>query len=337
MKGISIIICTYNGSSRLPQTLRHLAAQQCDGIAWEVILVNNGSTDNADIVASQIWRDVGSPVPMRVLNMPAPGKSHALTLGFQEAKYDYLVICDDDNWLMPDYLRLAFAIMEKHPDYGIVGGRAEAVADKPLPEWFYEMQYAYACGCPHNVSADITGDAMLWGAGMVLRKQVALAIMHPQCPTVLTGRKGKELTAGEDDEKCVRTWLMGYKTLFDYRLQLQHYMPEARLNASYATRLKNGFQEQGPYIAAYRRLFDFQYRYKPKYHPAVRFSAWLLSFITGKKDARRISAEFLFIATGNSIWKNDYIANAIAFRNFIAQNKLMYSGNQPKANQVGKV
>ncbi len=322
--GFSIIVCTFNGATRLAATLQSLAALNRQGCRVELIVVNNACTDDTDAVVAGTWHQSGTPFPMRLLHMPTPGKSHALMLAFDEAAFELIVICDDDNRLSPDYLQVAADIMAGDPRIGIAGGRAEAVADQPLPAWFYEIQYAYACGCPYNISADFTGRAMLWGAGMVLRKKVATTIMHPDCPTALTGRNAGRLTAGEDDEKCVRTWLLGYKTWFDYRLLLWHFMPAERLTQDYAARLQQGFTEQGPYISAYRRLFDYQFRYRHSYHPLRQFFAWIISILMGKASMRKASSEMLTIATGIQWWSNPFINNALNFQAFANSRGLMY-------------
>ena len=313
--GITVVVCTYNGAERLANTLQHLAAQGLPTTQWELLLVNNASTDATASLGPQLWKQTGCKAQARFLEQPTPGKSHALMLAFQQAKYRYIIICDDDNWLSPNYLQLALEIMENHPDYGIVGGRAEAVADEPLPEWFYEHQYAYACGCPHSVSANFTGTGMMWGAGMVLRTLVAKAILNPCLPTSLTGRLADQLTAGEDDEKCVRTWLMGFYTYFDYRLMLWHYMPARRLNEAYLTNLLKGFVNQGALIAAYRRTYNYNFKYKRSYHWLFQLPAWLYHAVAGNRNKRRISAGYLFLSTNIKFWCTPEINKAVSFFN----------------------
>ena len=71
---ISVIICTYNGASRLPATLEKLAAQSVPAeCPWEVLLIDNASTDDTAAVAKQIAIDF--PAPLRVLHEPTPGKA----------------------------------------------------------------------------------------------------------------------------------------------------------------------------------------------------------------------------------------------------------------------
>ncbi len=54
--GASVIVCCYNSAARLPHTLAHLAGQIVpEDFFWEIILVNNASTDNTVECATAIW------------------------------------------------------------------------------------------------------------------------------------------------------------------------------------------------------------------------------------------------------------------------------------------
>jgi glycosyltransferase involved in cell wall biosynthesis len=54
--GVSIIICCHNSAKLLPQTLAHLKAQKNEAnVAWEVIVVDNASTDETSRVSLSLW------------------------------------------------------------------------------------------------------------------------------------------------------------------------------------------------------------------------------------------------------------------------------------------
>lgn len=315
---ISVIICTYNGAERLPETLKHLAAQNTEKEDWEILLINNASTDNTEEVAKEYWQKLGEPVPLKYYYVETPGKSHCLSFASQAAKGKYILICDDDNWLDKNYLRIALNVMNLNPTYGIVGGRAEAVSDNVIPDWFYEVQYAYACGSPYKVSMDVTGIGLLWGAGMVIRTNLAKIILHPDMPTILTGRKGNLLTAGEDDEKCLRTWLTGYKTYFNYQLLLYHFIPEYRLNSAYRDRLIEGFKEQGPIIGSYRRLYDLlQNGTSTNIILFKQLLAYLVNSLKGNADGKRIAADNIFFISGWYWCRSESNKKVMAFYQFM--------------------
>src|SRR5204862_1563308 len=89
----------------------------------EVIVIDNNSNDNTDLVAQRTWERLGSPLEFRVIREPRPGKTHAQRTGLTEAKNEIIVFCDDDNWLSPDYLTVAKEIFS---DLRIGGGSGQA-------------------------------------------------------------------------------------------------------------------------------------------------------------------------------------------------------------------
>ena len=119
--GISVIICCYNSSKRLPDTLKHLASQKlAKDINWEVIVIDNASTDDTAVIAQREWDSYRQLSPaFTVLKEPRPGKNFAFKTGVYAAKYEYLLTCDDDNWLSPDYIKLAFDFMYAYARAGL--------------------------------------------------------------------------------------------------------------------------------------------------------------------------------------------------------------------------
>src|SRR6185437_8424396 len=106
--GISVIICCYNSATRLPETLKHLAAQHCPELNWELLIIDNASSDATSAEAPALWMQFGSTVPMRVIPEPTAGLSHARNKGVAEARHELILFCDDDNHFAPDYLHRAY-------------------------------------------------------------------------------------------------------------------------------------------------------------------------------------------------------------------------------------
>ena len=80
--GVSIAICTFNGEERLPATISHLKRQSTDKrLDWEVIVIDNASTDSTARVARECWGDDG-PAPMRIIHEPRLGLVHARERAF---------------------------------------------------------------------------------------------------------------------------------------------------------------------------------------------------------------------------------------------------------------
>src|SRR5262245_25235902 len=101
MATASIIIATYNRAPLLDECLRHLAGQRYEA-GDEVIVVDNGSTDDTDAV---IVRHVSTfPVPLRSMRERRAGKSHALAAGLAVARGDILLFTDDDVNVRSEWL-----------------------------------------------------------------------------------------------------------------------------------------------------------------------------------------------------------------------------------------
>jgi len=221
------------------------------GLAWEVVVVDNASTDDTYRVATQLA--AGHPdVPFNVMQEPTPGKSYALDAGILAARFRYLIICDDDNWLDESYVSTAYALMQASPGAGVLGGLGEPVFESAPPAWFEKYASDYAAGPQGGVTGDITTSrGWVVGAGMVLNKQAWLRVKEKGYAGVLTCRKGDSLSAGGDVEMCYLLRLFGYSVLYDPRLRFKHFLPAQRLNWRYVTRLYEGSAEGSMYLQCY--------------------------------------------------------------------------------------
>lgn len=90
---ISVIIPVFNVSEYLPTCLDSLCHQSLSD--FEVICINDGSTDGS----SEILESYRSRLHMTVINQENAGLSAARNRGIREAKGDYLLFLDSDDWL----------------------------------------------------------------------------------------------------------------------------------------------------------------------------------------------------------------------------------------------
>ncbi|GGF20498.1 glycosyltransferase [Hymenobacter cavernae] len=263
--GVSVLICTYNGAQRLTPTLEHLARQQvAAGTAWEVILVDNGSTDNSLALGMACWNHNGSPVPLRTFLQPVPGKNNALELAYQEAAYEYMCIVDDDNWLEDNYLQSGFDLLSRQDTIGVLGGSNKGAFEVPPPAWFARVSRIYAVGEPLvftgtppqqlTTLGKIT-QGTPWGAGLFIRHAAWRLLKEANFESLFTGRIGeKQLSAGEDDELCYAVRLIGYELWYEPALRLTHFMTKGRLTTDYVPRIIHSFSQTYSRLSAYRRL-----------------------------------------------------------------------------------
>jgi glycosyltransferase involved in cell wall biosynthesis len=254
-QGISIIICCFNSRLLLEQTLKHIGAQNIGEIACEVILVDNASTDNTQQTAESIWRVNGSDkINLKIVYEPQPGLSYARKRGINESVYDYIIFCDDDNWLNENYAQNTFKLFQSNEDAAILGGiataRFEDISSKP--KWFDKFYHGYAIG-PQGIEESYVN--IVYGAGMAARKSFLKKIID-MYPMILHGRKQQQLTAGDDAEICFRMRLAGYKILFSPELTFQHFLTVKRLNWNYLKKLHTGFARSHVILKLYERALN---------------------------------------------------------------------------------
>lgn len=241
-KGISIIICCYNSESRLPKTLEHLAKQEIrTDIPVELLLINNASTDCTKEVAREEWKQYNSRFQFRMVDEEKPGQMFARQKGVQESLYEYVLFCDDDNWLQSDYLQKAFDLMVSNTKIGALGGQSKAVGDNGFPEWFSDFEAGYAVGKQADESGDVSKRGYLWGAGLISRRGLLKKIFDANYPLLIEGRTGEKLISGDDSEISKRILLLGYTLHYDSSLVFYHYMPPGRLTWTYRKNLYEGF------------------------------------------------------------------------------------------------
>jgi cellulose synthase/poly-beta-1,6-N-acetylglucosamine synthase-like glycosyltransferase len=255
MYGVSVVVCCHNSAARIGPTLEHLARQR-PRCAWEVIVVDNGSCDDTVAVAGLTWQEHGSPAPLRVVSEPQLGLTFARACGISEAQHEYVVFCDDDNWLDADYLQQAVEIIDSEPEIGALGGICRAASDAEIPAWFWSYAHEYAVGAQALESGDITSRRLLWGAGMVLRRSAIQHIMAEGVRTLLTDRRGTELTTGGDSEICKWLILAGYRLWYDERLKLTHFIRPDRLTKEHCQRLRAANDAAGGLLKPYQFVID---------------------------------------------------------------------------------
>jgi len=162
--------------------------------------------------------------------------------GLETSSQPLIVFVDDDNLVANNYISRAFYLMKAHKEVGLAGGLGFPVSTVPLPEWFGKYQGAYAVGPQAENEGVISMErTYLHGAGLVMRKDVWQHIMNNSFNFVLSGRKGKLMSSGEDSEISSAYRMTGYDLWYDPKLQFQHIIPENRLNWNYLVRLAREF------------------------------------------------------------------------------------------------
>lgn len=292
-KGVTILICTYNGALRLPVTLRHIAAQQMvAGIRCELIIVDNASTDDTVATIRREWQQYPGAMDIRVLTEAKAGLTYARDTGIRHAQYDYVILCDDDNWLSPDYVQKAFTVMEQDPAIGILGGHGHFVYETPAPSWLLACNL-YAGG-PQATRSGAVKDLIVYGAGAVLRKPAYEQVCQKGFTSALTDRRGSLLSSGGDHELCYVLALAGYSIWYEEALHFDHFITTNRLTLpyylTYIEESSHCFAVLEPYkiLLKTQRTSPLQFRWellKSCWYHVKKISALFFSRLAGGRPA----------------------------------------------------
>lgn len=247
--GISVIICTYNGINRIKPALEAIENQETE-YSIELIVVNNCSSDGTPAFVESCLKE--SKLDWRLVSEATSGLVHARWKGINEAKYDYLLFCDDDNYLAADYCQIGLGIFLKDSHIGIIGGNGIPEIAGEKPNWFEKFSHSYAVGDLGKKSGIQPYSSYHYGAGIFFNKEALLKLQEKGFKSVLTGRTKAVLSAGEDVELCYAVQLLGYKLCFEERLRFAHLIESHRLDWEYYLKLKKGISSSFPILNAYQ-------------------------------------------------------------------------------------
>ena len=93
---VSVVIPTYNRAAKLRQALRSLAAQSAPPDTYEVVVVDDGSTDTTSTVVEQLRPELPAPLPVRYIAAPHRGPSATRNTGIEQAAAPVILFMDDD-------------------------------------------------------------------------------------------------------------------------------------------------------------------------------------------------------------------------------------------------
>lgn len=200
---VSIIIPCYNHGHYLSRAIDSVLSQDSDN--YELIVVNDGSTDDtSDIVKQYITHNPSRRILL--IEQENGGPSKARNVGISNAKGEYILLLDADDWISSSYVSEGLDFFGTNEDY---------VAFRPIVQW-------------HNIQTKEFG----YDGGYSNYRNMLL--YGQNCQLIM--RKGDILSAGGFDESMrdgIEDWeffiryLYGEKKIYNSRSVLYHYQKNA--------------------------------------------------------------------------------------------------------------
>lgn len=226
-------MATRNGAQTLPNVLEGYCRLQAPGQPWQLIIVENGSSDGSGALIAQYQ----ARLPLHLLRTSHQSRKAALNLavewtlrhGAQDALF---IFCDDDAIPAPDWLRQWERCAAVHADYAVFGGAVEAAWAEPPPAWLPRL---VPTGPTFGVTAaDLSEGPLFPGlvrdSNMAVRRAVFEAGYRHHAPSCA------------DDDPCAcdgeseltrRLAMAGYTAWFHPQARVTHHIPRHQLTLDY--------------------------------------------------------------------------------------------------------
>lgn len=227
----SVIFCTYNREKYIYNAMKSIAEQDFSSQDYEIVLVNNNSTDSTESICNQFQKDYPHIV-FRYFLETNQGLSYARNRGVAESRGEILVFVDDDATTFDHYLSSIDILFKEHPSVRACGGPIQPVYEVTKPKWLshYTEQLIGGALYEGDKVKPFRNGRYPGGGNSAFRKEIfdIYGLFN-----VELGRKGTGLIGAE--EKDLYDRLTRGKEQFFYlpQMGIYHYIPEKKLTEAH--------------------------------------------------------------------------------------------------------
>ncbi|MGK7872358.1 MAG: hormogonium polysaccharide biosynthesis glycosyltransferase HpsE [Xenococcaceae cyanobacterium] len=230
----TVAIPTYNGETRLPLVLDRLRSQvNTEQLSWEIIVVDNNSTDNTAQVVQENQANWHHAYPLKYCFEPEQGAAFARKRAVKEAQGELIGFLDDDNLPAPDWVAAAYLFAKEHPAAGAYGSQIHGAFEVEPPPNFERIKAFLAI--TERGSEPLLYNPKLKllppSAGLVVCKEAWLKCVPSRC--ILSGRVPGSMLTGEDLEVLAYIQQAGWEIWYNPRMEVEHKIPASRLTRDY--------------------------------------------------------------------------------------------------------
>jgi glycosyltransferase involved in cell wall biosynthesis len=231
---ITVALCTWNRAQLLDRTLDSLSRLRIPpDLDWEVLVVNNRSTDEtADVLSRHSTR-----LPLNRLDEPRAGVAHARNRGLHAARGRLLLWTDDDVEVDTGWVEAYLAAEQEFPAASFWGGRIDPWFETERPEW---LRRAWP------LVSDVYGERRLADRPLPIddvarlpygANYAAVTEVHRRYPfdTRLGRRRGQRL-AGEETDAMLRMLKDGHLAWWLPLPRVRHWVPREAMTLDYLAR-----------------------------------------------------------------------------------------------------
>ncbi|HQF20600.1 MAG TPA: glycosyltransferase [Kiritimatiellia bacterium] len=225
----TVCICTRNRVKYLGPTIESVLAQKVSSGAFDVLVVDNGSTDGtSEMIAARFGR--GTCEPVRCIREEVPGLSRARNRAIAETIGDFIVFLDDDAIPEPGWLQAIVAGFGAAEIQVVGGAVVPAYEQAPPPWWSARIELVFA---PHVSTFErhrVSQGEYPHGANIAFRRAVfaRVGLFREDL-----GYSGNKLIPAEESELLLRIEKSGGAILYEPAAVVRHLIPASRMDRKY--------------------------------------------------------------------------------------------------------
>jgi glycosyltransferase involved in cell wall biosynthesis len=259
---LSVVVCTYNRADLLKDCLESLYGQSAGESDYEVIVVDNNSTDRTEEVTRGFS---GRHSNCRYVLETTVGLSHARNRGYIEARGEYVAYIDDDARAYKDWVESIIGFTRRRPEVPAFGGPYNGFNLTELPGWYKASYGSWSLG---NQERPITDREWINGMNMAFNRSV---LMELGGFNTALGMSGSKVSYGEETNLVVRIRATGRQVFYLPDMVVDHLIPEYKM--SLAWMLKSN------YINGFTALETFGFKKEPVKRIAISVCLFLSAVI----------------------------------------------------------
>lgn len=236
---ITVAICTYNRADYLRDTLQGISAQSADQQQFEVVVVNNNSTDRTEQVCEE-FRKKNSRLNFRYIEEKKQGLSHARNRAARECAAPTILYIDDDVFVPSDFVETALHYSESYSSPFCAGGKIDVAFDgeSHKPDWIpKELMPMFGLHNPGESEQEYPVNNFPRGGNMIIHCSVFKKAGYFKTDL---GRTGTRLLGGEEKAFFDSVRRKGIPLYFWPKLKLTHRIGRDRLEKEYIKNQSTG-------------------------------------------------------------------------------------------------
>jgi len=230
MVKLSIIVCTYNRDAYILKTLSNLKNQSINNENYEVIIINNNSTDTTEKICKNFITELNF-INFYYFNEDKQGLSFARNRGIKESNGELIAFIDDDAIACKDYCENIISFFENDEETQAIGGKITPEYENNKPVWMSKYLLPLVAGLDMGDKIkEFRFSKFPIGANMAFRKSVfeKYGFFNESL-----GRIGSKLEGGEEKDMIFRLKKDNQKIKYVPQVHVYHFIPDKRLQQDY--------------------------------------------------------------------------------------------------------